>query len=229
VHYWLVMPAAGSGRRMGADFPKQYLPLAGRTVIEQALSPFLADARCQGILVALDPSDARFDGLPCAADARVRRVDGGARRCDSVRAAVASIQDDAQAWVLVHDAARPCLSGADIDRLLAAVAQDPVGGLLAVPMADTIKRADDKDRVLKTPPRDGLWRALTPQMFRLGVLRAALAAAGDAGREPTDESQAVEWLGLAPLLVPGNPGNLKVTTAMDLDLAAAWLARENQA
>lgn len=214
---------------MGAEFPKQYLPLAGRTVIEQALAPFLADARCQGIILALDAGDARFDSLPCALDARIRRVAGGARRCDSVRNAVAAIDDDEQAWVLVHDAARPCLAGADIDSLLAQVAQDPVGGLLAVPMADTIKRADDQARVLKTPPRSGLWRALTPQMFRLGVLGKALAAADAAGREPTDESQAVEWLGHSPLLVAGNPGNLKVTTAMDLDLAAAWLARENQA
>ncbi len=217
------MPAAGSGRRFGGDTPKQYLPLGGRAVIERALAPFLEDARCIGVVVALDPGDTRFAALAVARDARLQSVAGGARRCDSVRNALAAVSADEDAWVLVHDAARPCVTRAQIDALLEACSNDPVGGLLAVPVADTLKRADGSGRVLKSPPRAGLWRALTPQMFRLGVLRRALQAVQGAGREPTDEAQAVEWLGEAPRVVPGNPGNLKITTAEDLALAAAVL------
>jgi 2-C-methyl-D-erythritol 4-phosphate cytidylyltransferase len=230
VRYWLIMPAAGGGSRFGSQTPKQFLPLAGASVIEHALAPFLADPRCNGIIVALDAvSGGRFGDLPVATDARVHQVAGGARRCDSVRNALGTITGEDSAWVLVHDAARPCIASADIERLVRDVAEDPVGGLLATPMADTIKRADAGQRVVETPPRAGLWRALTPQMFRLGMLRTALAAAEAGGREPTDESQAMEWLGFAPRLVAGDPGNIKLTTPADLKLAATWLAQENRA
>jgi 2-C-methyl-D-erythritol 4-phosphate cytidylyltransferase len=230
VRYWLIMPAAGSGSRFGSATPKQFLPLAGAAVIEHALAPFLADERCSGIVVALDDASAGlFAALPVATDSRVRRVAGGARRCDSVRHALAAIAGEDADWVLVHDAARPCISSADLKQLLVDLADDPVGGLLATPLADTIKRSDAGQRVVETPPRAGLWRALTPQMFRLGMLRTALAAAEAGGREPTDESQAMEWLGFAPRLVAGDPGNIKITTAADLKLAATWLAQENRA
>jgi 2-C-methyl-D-erythritol 4-phosphate cytidylyltransferase len=229
VRYWLIMPAAGSGSRFGGQTPKQYLPLAGATVIEHALGVFRDDARCQGIVVALDAGDTHFGRLPLAGDARIRCVAGGARRCDSVRNALAALPGADDAWVLVHDAARPCLSRADTDALLAACGEDPVGGLLAAPVADTLKRVDAAGRVLQTPSREGLWRALTPQMFRLGLLRQALAAAQGTGREPTDEAQAVEWLGHAPLLVAGDPANIKITTAADLRLAAALLGRGSHA
>lgn len=224
MHYWLVMPAAGSGRRFGAAFPKQYLPLAGTTVIEHALAPFLDDSRCQGIVVALDPSDARFDALPVAHHPKLRTVPGGARRCDSVRKGLAALEAPADDWVLVHDAARPCLSRADRDALLHALAAHPVGGLLATPLADTLKRADPAGQVQDTPSREGLWRALTPQMFPLGLLAGALDEAARVGREPTDEAQAVEWLGRTPRLVPGSAANIKITTAADLAIAAAVLA-----
>jgi 2-C-methyl-D-erythritol 4-phosphate cytidylyltransferase/2-C-methyl-D-erythritol 2,4-cyclodiphosphate synthase len=217
------MPAAGSGRRFGGERPKQYMPLAGRTVIERALAPFLSDERCLGVAVALDAADTRFAALEVASHPRVRQVTGGARRCDSVRLALASLPAADQDWVLVHDAARPCLARPDIDRLLSTLADDDVGGLLATPLADTLKRADETGRVAGTPSRAGLWRALTPQMFRAGLLRQALAAAEAAGREPTDEAQAVEWLGKKPRLVAGQPGNLKITTAADLPAAAAWI------
>lgn len=223
------MPAAGSGSRFGGALPKQYHRIGDSTVIEQAARTFLADGRCQGIVVALDPADAHFARLPLAAQARVTRVAGGRQRCDSVRAALGALPAGDEDWVLVHDAARPCITRAAVDDLLAACAADPVGGLLAVPLADTLKRGDSSGRVLDTPPRDALWRALTPQMFRAGLLRRALVAARAAGREPTDEAQAVEWLGHAPRLVAGDPGNIKITTTADLALAAAWLARENQA
>ncbi len=230
------MPAAGSGRRFGGDTPKQYLFLGQARVIERALAPFTADARCRGICLALDAADSLFATLPVAAGPRVRTVAGGERRCDSVRNALAALALPDDEWVLVHDAARPCLGRPDIDRLLALAGADEVGGLLAVPLADTLKRAAPGDatsreaapRVADTPSRAGLWRALTPQMFRAGLLRDALEAALAAGREPTDEAQAVEWLGHAPRLIEGDPGNLKITTPADLRLAAAWLARENQ-
>jgi 2-C-methyl-D-erythritol 4-phosphate cytidylyltransferase/2-C-methyl-D-erythritol 2,4-cyclodiphosphate synthase len=217
------MPAAGSGRRFGSATPKQYFPLAGRSVIEHALAPFIADVHCRGIVVALDAADEIFVSLEVAGEPRVAHVVGGARRCDSVRAALGAIEAADDDWVLVHDAARPCLSRADLDALLATLSADAVGGLLAAPQSDTLKLADEFQRVQKTPPRDGLWRALTPQMFRLGLLRQALHAANAAGREPTDEAQAIEWLGHAPKLVAGSPANLKVTTPADLQLAAAIL------
>lgn len=219
------MPAAGIGRRFGGSVPKQYQHLAGQSVIERALAPFLADTRCRGVVVAVDADDATFQTLPVARDPRVDVVPGGARRCDSVSNALAAIADDDHSWVLVHDAARPCVSPADIDELLSVCGQDEVGGLLAAPMADTLKRADEARRVLKSPPREGLWRALTPQMFRLGLLRRALQEALASGREPTDEAQAVEWLDMAPRLVAGDPANIKITTAADLALATALLAQ----
>jgi 2-C-methyl-D-erythritol 4-phosphate cytidylyltransferase len=240
VRYWLVMPAAGSGRRFGGELPKQYQMLGARRVIEHALSAFLDDERCQGIVVALDAADQVFATLPASRAPRVHRVDGGARRCDSVRHGLAAIQGEESDWVLVHDAARPCLDRADLDRLLATLGNDPVGGLLAAPLADTLKRISTSveagagasvlvPHVAETPSRVGLWRALTPQMFRLGLLRQALSAALELGREPTDESQAIEWLGHAPSLVAGSPGNIKITTSLDLQLARAWLAQEKQA
>jgi 2-C-methyl-D-erythritol 4-phosphate cytidylyltransferase/2-C-methyl-D-erythritol 2,4-cyclodiphosphate synthase len=225
VQYWLVMPAAGSGRRFGGAMPKQYQLLAGRRVIEHALAPFLADQRCRGLVVAVDAGDSTFRNLAASGDQRMRTVPGGAHRCDSVHNALAAIHDADDAWVLVHDAARPCVSRTEIDALLAGCMHDAVGGLLAVPVADTLKRADESQRVLKSPPREGLWRALTPQMFRLGPLRRALQAAREAGREPTDEAQALEWLGESPRLVTGNAGNLKITTSADLALAGALLSQ----
>lgn len=217
------MPAAGSGRRFGAPVPKQYLDLAGRAVIEHALAPFLADSRCRGIVVALDPDDSRFSGLKLASESRIRTVEGGAQRCDSVRHALAAIAGADDDWVLVHDAARPCLSRGDLDALIDALVDDPDGGLLAAPLSDTLKRAASDQRVTDTPLRDSLWRALTPQMFRLGLLRESLRSAQAAGRLPTDEAQAVEWMGRSPRLVAGRTDNLKITSPADLALAAAVL------
>ena len=227
MRYWLVMPAAGAGQRFGGELPKQYAALAGRTVIEWALAPFLADARCRRIVVALAPGDAHFARLGLGA--RVTTVAGGSRRCDSVGHALAALAAEAAAgdWVLVHDAARPCLATGDLERLIGALEGHPLGGLLGVRLADTLKRATGAGTtatVLGTEERADRWRALTPQMFRYGALCAALAAAAAAGRAPSDEAQALEWTGAAPLLIEGGAGNLKVTTAADLELAAALLA-----
>ena len=222
MRYWLVMPAAGIGRRFGAQRPKQYAPLCGRTVIEWALAPFLGDARCAGAVVALAAGDPYWSEI---APPGVLTAAGGAERSHSVRnglAALAARAGEAD-WVLVHDAARPCLARTDLDRLLAAIEAHPVGGLLATPAADTLKRADASGCARETVDRSGLWRALTPQMFRYGALREALDRAHAAGQRPTDEAQAIEWRGAHPQLVAGSAANLKITSAADLTIAAALL------
>jgi 2-C-methyl-D-erythritol 4-phosphate cytidylyltransferase len=228
MRYWLVMPAAGSGSRFGAPTPKQYAPLAGRTVIEWALAPFLEDARCLQLVVALAPGDTQFRALAAATRARVQTVVGGAQRSLSVRAGLASLAERAADadWVLVHDAARPCLGSAERDRLLGELATHPLGGLLALRSTDTLKRATaaHSHTVAETVDRSELWRALTPQMFRYGALCAALDQAHAAARYPSDEAQALEWAGGQPALVEGTTGNLKITTAADLVMAAAQLA-----
>jgi len=240
MHYWLLMPAAGSGSRFGAALPKQYAQLAGRTVIEWALAPFLTDPRCAGIVVALAPQDGEWARiaarLPLAEPGTgtpppVTVVPGGTHRSLSVRSALAALAGRAAAddWVLVHDAARPCLEGQDLERLLTALAAHKLGGLLAAAAADTLKRAPAVAAggadagVGETVDRTGLWRALTPQMFRYDRLCRALDAAHAAQRYPTDEAQALEWQGEQPLLIPGSTSNLKITAAEDLVLAAAIL------
>jgi 2-C-methyl-D-erythritol 4-phosphate cytidylyltransferase len=236
MHYWLVMPAAGAGQRFGADRPKQYAALAGRTVIEWALAPFLEDRRCARVVVALAPGDAHWAAVQARltthyAGATLPPIGiarGGAHRSVSVRSALAALSESAAAgdWVLVHDAARPCLPREDLERLLGQLAADPLGGLLAAPAADTLKCAQGADQaraVAHTVDRSQLWRALTPQMFRYGRLCAALDAAHAAGRFPTDEAQALEWQGEHPALIEGSASNLKITGSADLMMAAAIL------
>jgi 2-C-methyl-D-erythritol 4-phosphate cytidylyltransferase len=220
--YWLVMPAAGIGRRFGADRPKQYAPLCGRTVIEWALNPFLTDSRCAGTVVAIAEDDPYWKEI---APPSVLVTAGGRERSHSVRNGLTALADrvGGDDWVLVHDAARPCLPRQDLDRLLMNLADHPVGGLLATPAADTLKRADSSLEVQETVDRVGLWRALTPQMFRYARLCEALDRVHAAGRLPTDEAQAIEWLGEHPKLVEGAAANLKITSAADLAIAAALL------
>ena len=216
--FWVVVPAAGSARRMGAAVPKQYLPLAGRTVIEWSLAPFLAHARAAGIVVVLAEQDQRWTQTVLAGDQKIATTIGGAERMDSVLAGLRALQDRAAGddWVLVHDAARPCLSTTDLDRLLNELSDDAVGGLLAAPVVDTLKRADEGGRVSQTVARENLWRALTPQMFRRDILQRALEAALMQGVAVTDEAQAVEALGLQPKLVAGDADNIKITLPEDL-------------
>lgn len=221
---WFVVPAAGASRRMGGGFPKQYLRIAGRPLLEHALAPLLACTDLAGGVVALAADDAHWPSLPAALRARVSVAPGGVERCDSVLSGLRALDGAGQHdWVVVHDAARPCLPAADLDRLIAECRSDPVGGLLAVPLADTLKRGDDGARVLETVPREGLWRAQTPQMFRRGRLIQALEAARAAGERPTDEAAAIERLGLRPRLVRGSPLNVKVTHAEDLAFAEGVL------
>jgi len=225
MRYWLVMPAAGAGRRFGERVPKQYAPLHGRTVIEWSLAPFLQDGRCAGVVVVIAPEDTWWPRI----SERIPPVTiapGGSERSESVRAGLQALNRKAQAsdWVLVHDAARPCLAAADRDRLIAEVAEHESGGLLAQPAADTLKRAGADRTIAETVDRSDLWRAATPQMFRYGRLCEALDKALAARRYPTDEAQAAEWLGDRPKLVECSTANLKVTSPQDLALAEALLA-----
>jgi 2-C-methyl-D-erythritol 4-phosphate cytidylyltransferase len=229
--FWVIVPAAGSARRMGAAVPKQYLPLAGRTVIEWSLAPLLAHPHSAGIVVALSVQDQHWSQMALAREAKIVTTTGGAERMDSVLAGLEVLRSRAAPydWVLVHDAARPCLAAADLDRLLEALQDDAVGGLLAAPVVDTLKRADEGGRVEQTVARERLWRALTPQMFRRDVLYRALIDARARGIAVTDEAQAVEALGLQPKLVPGDADNIKITLPEDLARAERILSSRSWA
>lgn len=224
---WAIIPAAGRGRRMGGDTPKQYLPLAGKSVIAHTLECFARHPRIAGIVVAIAPDDVEWSRHAAAVkDKALHVVEGGAERCHSVLNALRLLSDQLpeSAWVMVHDAARPCLHADDITRLIGVLRNDPVGGLLAVPVSDTLKRSDSDQRGIGTIERAGLWRALTPQMFRLGLLLSALESSVVAGELPTDEAAAIEAAGDAPRLVEGRVDNIKITTRADLILAEAVLA-----
>ncbi len=224
---WAVVPAAGCGSRFGGEVPKQYLPLVGRPLIEHTLTRLLAHPRVDGAVVALAADDPLWPGWRTLAGKPVLTCIGGAERADSVlaglRALPVSVTDDD--FVLVHDAARPCLRHADLDKLLAWGGAHPVGALLGAPLRDTLKRAAADDSIVATEVRAGLWRAFTPQMFRRAGLTRALVAALDAGIAVTDEAMAMERLGLKPMLVEGSEDNLKVTTPADLALAEFILSR----
>jgi 2-C-methyl-D-erythritol 4-phosphate cytidylyltransferase len=221
--HFAIVPAAGSGSRFGAEKPKQYLDLLGRPLIYHTLAALVACPDIERVWVVLSPDDrewGRHDWSGLGAKLETVRC-GGATRAESVAngllaAAMVAADDD---WVLVHDAARPCLSAEMLAALFDELADDPVGGILAVPVADTLKRADAGQRVAATEPRDGLWQAQTPQMFRYARLNEALEQC----REVTDEAGAIEALGLAPKLVRADTTNLKVTYPADLALAAMIL------
>jgi 2-C-methyl-D-erythritol 4-phosphate cytidylyltransferase len=220
-----VVPAAGRGERFGGACPKQYVKVLGRPVLGWSLRALLAEPAIRAIVVALAAGDRRFAKIDAAADPRVRTCPGGARRELSVASALDALAGEArdEDWVLVHDAARPCLHPADLRKLVSALRGDPLGGLLALPVGDTLKAAGRDGRSERTVPREGLWRALTPQMFRYGVLRRALRLSIDRERVVTDEASAVEALGLRPRLVTGRTDNIKITLPGDRALAAAIL------
>jgi len=220
--FWAVIPAAGVGARMAADRPKQYLQLGGRTILEHSLGCFLDHPGLKGLVVSLAVDDPYWPNLACATDPRITRVDGGDERSGSVLNALLYLHSQGASdddWVLVHDAARPNLSRDDLDKLLFELADDTVGGLLAVPARDTLKRADKHGRVLETVDRTPIWQAYTPQMFRLGALHRALADSLVSDVVITDEASAMEWAGHAPRLIEGRSDNLKVTRPEDLE----WL------
>ena len=224
--YFAIIPAAGSGSRFGAPLPKQYLTINGLPIIRHAIDALLADARIARVVVVLSPEDNDWhEGcLPAQSQDRVSVIRiGGATRAESVLNGISWLVKNSNVeskdWILVHDAARPCLTPVQIDALITSLSDDPVGGLLAIPVADTVKRADTAQRVEATVDRRSLWQAQTPQMFRLDLLQQALGAIDLA--VATDESAAIEALGYAPKLVAGSLANLKVTYPADLSLATA--------
>lgn len=217
-----VVPAAGIGSRMAADRPKQYLPVAGKTILEHTVTRLLSHPAISRVVIAISPVDPYFPALPLADEPRITVVDGGAERADSVFAGLAAIENE-QSWVLVHDAARPCLRQADLERLISAALQSDSGALLAAPVRDTMKRGNGSLGVAATVCRNDLWHALTPQMFRVKQLRDSLTQALAQGAVITDEASALEFCGWQPRLVPGRADNLKVTQPEDLALAEFYL------
>lgn len=228
--YWAVVPAAGVGSRMNASLPKQYLPLAGHTVLEHTLTRLASHPRIAGVVLALSADDAWWPELHFTTPTPLLTVVGGSERCYSVQNALARLSEQADAgdWVLVHDAARPCLTHGDIDRLIAELSDHPVGGILGLRSVNTKKRTDAEGTIIATVERVDLWRAFTPQMFRFGMLRQSLDAALAAGVLVTDESSAIEWAGYAPRMVEGRGDNIKITVPEDLVLAEMFIRHQEQ-
>ena len=223
---WAVVPAAGVGKRMNADRPKQYLELAGKTVIEHTLSRLLQAEVFAAVAVAISEEDPYWSELSIASHEKIITAAGGKERADSVLSGLHAIRTQAtdDDWVLVHDAARPCITHADIHHLIESLINDEVGGILALPCADTLKNVQGKN-ILGTVDRSVIWRALTPQMFRYGTLKNALEHA--VGNPViTDEASALELQGLQPKIVEGRPDNIKITRPEDLALAQFFMAQQ---
>ncbi len=227
--FHLVLPAAGSGQRMSADRPKQYLEIAGRTLLQHTLERLGAMDCFSSIVLVLAPDDPWWPDiesqLASALQKKILVVDGGAERCDSVRSGLLALQAKAGSndFVLVHDVVRPCVRQSDVRLLMDALSDEVAGGLLATPLRDTLKRADDAGRVAMTVDRARLWCAATPQMFRYHILRQALEKVSVENRKVTDEAEAVEALGYQVKLVQGRADNIKITYPDDLPLAALIL------
>lgn len=228
---WAVIPAAGTGSRMGADIPKQYLQLCGYTVLEHTLQRFCDHPDIEGVVVAIAQDDEHWPTLGCSSHPAILRAVGGHERVHSVLNGLDLLLDTSASehdWVLVHDAARPCVRPADISRLIDEVSQHAVGGLLAWPVRDTLKRADDTGDVQVTVDRSGLWHALTPQMFRLGELSCAIRSALERGQVVTDEAQAMELSNRKPKLVQGSPDNIKITLGADMAMAELYIKAQSE-
>ncbi|MDO9011491.1 MAG: 2-C-methyl-D-erythritol 4-phosphate cytidylyltransferase [Gallionella sp.] len=218
-----LVPAAGFGARMGHDIPKQYLPLAGQPMIFHAINTLCSCTGISTVFVVLSPDDSlfhEFDWKPFG-DKLQTLYCGGETRAETVLNGLLASEIEPDDWVLVHDAARPCLTQAHLGKLIAELRDDAVGGILAVPVADTLKRSDAAQRILKTENREQLWQAQTPQMFRAGLLVQALQQC----KAVTDEASAIEALGLQPKLVAGDSSNFKVTYPQDLLMAELLLGR----
>lgn len=213
---------------MGVDVPKQYLPLAGKQVAEHTLTTLLRVSLFSGIVVALSEDDGYWPQCEAFRSPRIQRCRGGAERYDSVLNGLRALETRAHAndWVLVHDVARPCVRVADIQRLITRASQHTVGGILATPVRDTMKRANAAGEIGETVDRSQLWHALTPQMFRYGMLRNAIEQGLAQQRPMTDEASALEAMGLHPLLVEGSIDNIKITHPQDLPLAALFLQQQ---
>ena len=226
IKFWAVVPAAGVGKRMNADRPKQYLDLAGKTVIEHTLLRLLQAEVFTAVAVAISEEDPYWTELDVASHEQIIRAKGGKERADSVLSGLHAIREQARDadWVLVHDAARPCITPSDIHHLIDSLVNDDVGGILALPCADTLKTVQGKN-ILGTADRSHIWRALTPQMFRYGDLKTALEqAVGNPAI--TDEASALELQGKQPKIVEGRPDNIKITRPEDLALAHFFMEQQ---
>jgi len=220
---WAVVPAAGVGQRMGGDIPKQYLELCGQAILRQTMERLASCPGVEGLFLGVSAADSYWQEMSFSAPWLKSVCDGGRERADTVRRILDDMDGTVQQndWVLVHDAVRPCVSHKDIKQLMKLAAlQD--GGLLGIPITDTVKLADDENKVKKTVPRQGLWRAQTPQMFRYGELRQSLLSAKNNGLIVTDEASAMEYAGFHPLMVQGSPENIKITVPGDLQLAEVF-------
>lgn len=228
---WAIVPAAGAGRRMKSSTPKQYLSLVGSPVISHTLSRLSRHPAISGIVVAIAKDDQTFDQIQLPANKPVVRVTGGKNRSDSVLHALDWLceQPDIPDWVLVHDAARPCIRQSDLDQMFSVLRDHPVGGLLGMPITDTVKRTDANGQVIETICREQLWRAATPQMFRPQALRQAISDASRQGRAITDEASAIEASGQQPQMVAGHNDNIKITVPADLALAEQFLQTQETA
>lgn len=227
IKFWAVVPAAGVGKRMNADRPKQYLELAGKTVIEHTLLRLLSANVFAAVAVAISKEDPYWPELAVSKHQKVVTADGGKERADSVLSALKSIRDLASDddWVLVHDAARPCITATDINLLIDTLCVDDVGGILALSSHDTLKDVQGKN-IQGTLDRSHIWRALTPQMFKYGSLKNALEIA-EGNPAITDEASALELQGFQPKIVEGRPDNIKITRPEDLALAQFYMEHQH--
>jgi len=234
--YWAVIPAAGVGKRMQADRPKQYLQIENKTVLEHTLKRLLSHKHICGAVVSISEGDEYWKDLRFKSDKPVLVASGGAERSDSVLNALLCLQETCTqqnisvdtVWALVHDAARPCVRVEDMGVLIDKASQDEEGGLLALPVRDTMKRDNDQGQIERTVDREGLWHALTPQMFRLDLLIEALQHARYKNLAITDDASAMELAGYHPQLIEAHEDNIKITRAFDLELAALYLQYQNK-
>ena len=226
--YWAIIPAAGVGRRMGTAVAKQYLRIDHRTILELSIERLHALQALSGIVLALNAEDSSWKFLATSHYNNISTVTGGAERCHSVLNALKHLQGRAanEDWVLVHDAVRPCVALSDMEKLVEALRQHPVGGLLASRVKETVKRAGPGDVVEATVDRSALWLAATPQMFRFGVLLEAMQTAIANNLSVTDEASAVEAMGLSVKLVEGRADNIKITHPEDLQLVELLLKQQ---
>jgi len=230
LRYWAVIPAAGVGTRMQSDVPKQYISIHNKAILEHTLERFCSHPKIEGVVVAISGSDDFWKTLDISSHPKIMVVEGGVERCHSVLNGLRLLSEQANSsdWVLVHDAVRPCLRKEDIDRLIDKLAGHEVGGLLGLPVRDTMKLADTSCIIQETVEREGLWHALTPQMFHLGLLTNSLENILSNEQLVTDEAQAVEVSGYRPVLVEGHPDNIKITRNNDLVLAELFLSQQER-
>jgi len=233
--YWVIIPAAGIGSRMQADRPKQYLQLSDKTVIEHTLNNLLKYPCFNALYVGLSSSDPYWKTLPLSQNENIHTYEGGNERVDTVLNGLRALADKAQPddWVLVHDVARPCISLKDIEVLVTQLEDHPVGGILGVPVTDTVKKVEGGQvgggQIVETIDRSTLWRAYTPQMFRYQTLLSALEKGLNKGLAITDEASAIEAEGLTPEMVKGSVNNIKITQPGDIELAEFYLSKQEKA